>query len=376
MRSETVRRWRLASASALGLTALLLAALITPASAAPPKYKDDPSTWSLRVADDLYLVFKFPQRVFLCPFNELSGNVATRWSGRGLHWQLIAHPTSRGTNAHLWAETIEPVGKLVDHARAFLADSKMTTPYNEVTWKPEKVDKFSLSVGGKAVVAYTATYKTKLLSTLAQTSFEPSGTFWMLDIGASRVVLQVDSFRENFDAADLMKKALSTSKTPVFTDLKILQTTTTAYRFLSMPWLSPAALNEFPEGALVSWTFTAPDGTELASIRLRQTLLGGTDLADWQKWALSGLKTRNIENAETLLVPFKLGDRQAFKIDFQTKTDDAKKRDCWIHQVFFLDGTYMFDIYAASYDADKSRAAPFWAILDKALGGLLVWNAQ
>lgn len=353
--------------------ATILLALASTATAAPPKFKDDPSSWSLQVGPTSYLVFKFPQRVFLCPFNELSGSVATRWTGKGMHWMEIAHPTARGTNCHYWAEIIEPDGKLVDHAQKFFDESRMTTTYNEVTWKPSKLTK--TTVVGKT--AYTATYKTKLLSTLAKTAFEPSGTFWMFDIDKTRVVVQADSFRENYDPTPSLLKAMSLEKKPQTNDFKIAQTTATSYRYLSMPQpAAPAVMTQMPDGSLCTWTITTPAGEEIGAIKIKQTFLGDTSFAEWQKALLANLRGRGVEQPESLVVKRKVGEREAFSIQFPTKTDDEKRREAVVRNFCFTDGTYAMEIYAISYDADPKKGVPIFATIDRSIDGLLVWTAD
>jgi hypothetical protein len=352
--------------------ALLLMA--SAAIAAPKKFKDDPSLWSLQVGPTTHLVFRFPQRVFLCPFNELSGAVATRWTGRGMHWMEIAHPTARGTNAHYWVEIIEPDGKLAEHAQQFFGENGMTTTYNEVTWKPNKLTK--TTIVGKT--AYSATYKTKLRSTLAQVAFEVTGTFWMFDIDKSRVILQADAFREGNDPVPTLMKALSIDKKPAFNDFKIVQTTATQYRYFSMPMpQAPASMTQMPDGSLCTWAVIGAKGEEIGAIKMRQYFLGSNNLTAWREATLfSSLRGRNIEQPEGLVVPRKIGGREAFAIEFPTKTDDEANRDAVVRSLCFTDGTYAIELYAISYDPNPEKGTPIFNILERSAEGVIVWMAN
>lgn len=354
----------------LFIAAVLVACATT--SFAAPKFRDEPSSWSLQLGPSSYLVFKFPQRVFLCPFNELSGAVATRWGGKGMHWMEIPHPMSRGTNCHYWVETIEMDGKLADQAKKFLDDSRMTTTYNEVSWKPLKVEKTTFA--GK--VAYSAPYKTKLLNTLAKTAFEVSGRFWMFDADKTRVVVQADAFRENYDCIPTILKAVSVAKTPSFADFKIVQTTNMSYRYLSMPFpVSPANMTYTPDGSLCTW-IVGNEGSETGAIKVRQTLLGGGTMDSWKDSLMTSLKARNIENPEKMVVNTKIADRDAFYIDFPTVTDDEKKREAWVRDYCFTESGYLIEIYAISYSAKKEDAAAVWSLLEKPINGMIIWVAQ
>ena len=357
-------------------TKIIIAAILLTASlveAAPPKPRDDPSTWSIPIASESYLTFSWPSKVFLYPFLDVAGNQSARWGGSAIRWVQVASPLQRGTEANYFCEILPIDGKLVDWLKPWYQDfEKKPTSSNQVMWKPPALTKTKLKLGGRSIEAYTAQYSSKPLNTLVKNiDLRFTGQVWVFDIDKSRVILQADAYKESFNPASTLLSALSWSKKDnTNNSFKMCHVDQTAYRFHVCNVPPQCIIDWKVESDYMALWHVKLQAIETAQIKLREMYVAQASLEDYVNDRIKAvMATRGLP---VDIFKIDIAGKKAYVAKGDVPLDDGSIRH--VHLVCFKVDAFV--VWWEMTASDTQFKAINEAILMKMVDSMAVWSVE